>query len=65
MEEHCAQMSDEKAEHGSGTQCDDVEPIEALREDVKWDTMKTKNHWNAEVPRSKKEPEESLQSRRK
>ena len=23
---------------------DDVEPIEAPREDVKWDTMKTKNH---------------------
>ena len=50
MVEHCARMSDEKAEHGSGAQCDDVEPIEAPREDVKWDTMKTKNHWKQRFP---------------
>ena len=29
---------------------DDIEPIEALREDVEMGTMRTKNHWKQRSP---------------
>ena len=53
MAKQCARKSDENSEHGSGPKGDDVEPIEAHREDVEMRNDEDEEPLEAEVLRAR------------
>ena len=59
MAEQCAHKSDENSKHGSGPLGDDMEPIEAPREDVEEGTDEDEEPLEAEVPRTRMNPKNS------